>query len=221
MPEIGHELLRLAEVMDRLRSPGGCPWDAEQTHESLVQYLVEETYETVDAIDSGDRDALLEELGDVLLQVFFHARIAQEHPDQPWNIDAVAHGITEKLIRRHPHVFGDVEVAGAADVNANWQAIKNAEKGRSSVTEGVPTSLPPVTQAHKLLSRAAYGSVTHEPVTPDALAAARALIAACAGDPGEALLAVTAASHAEGLDADSQMRHAVRRLRERLDDARS
>ena len=219
MAEVGRELVRLVEVMDRLRSPGGCPWDAEQTHESLVQYLVEETYETVDAIDSGDREALLEELGDVLLQVVFHARIAQEHPEQPWTIDDVAHGIAEKLIRRHPHVFGDVEVETASDVNANWQAIKNAEKGRTSVTEGVPTSLPPVTQAHKLLSRAAYGEVEHEPVPSTALDAARVLIAACHGDAGEALLAVTAASHAEGIDADTHMRHAVRRLRERLDGA--
>ena len=92
--------------MDRLRSPGGCPWDAEQTHESLVTYLLEETYETIEAIETGDRDHLREELGDLLLQVVFHARIAQEHPEQPWSIDDVAADIVAKLVRRHPHVFG-------------------------------------------------------------------------------------------------------------------
>ena len=148
----------LIAVMDQLRSPGGCPWDAEQTHESLVQYLVEETFEAVDAIDSGDRDHLLEELGDLLLQVYFHARIAQERVSDPFTIDDVARGIADKLIRRHPHVFPDAQghvtpAADAAYVEAKWQELKNAEKARTSVTDGVPVSLPALTQASKLLQR--------------------------------------------------------------------
>ena len=156
----GSEVLRLLEVMDRLRSPGGCPWDAEQTHTSLVQYLIEETYETVDAIDANDRDALIEELGDVLLQVVFHARIGQES-DQPWTIDDVARGSADKLIRRHPHVFGDTSADSAAAVEANWQALKHAEKSRTSVVDGVPVSMPPLMQASKLMRRAQHGDVDH------------------------------------------------------------
>ena len=129
--------------MDRLRSPGGCPWDAEQTHESLVPYLIEEAHEAVEAIESGDRAHMAEELGDVLLQVVFHARVAQEHPEAPFDIDDVAGGIVEKLVRRHPHVFADVDADTAAEVAANWEQIKAAEKaGRTSVLDGIPAGLP-------------------------------------------------------------------------------
>jgi XTP/dITP diphosphohydrolase len=120
----GARLLDLVAVMDRLRRE--CPWDQEQTHESLVRYLVEEAYETIEAIESGDRDHLREELGDLLLQVMFHSRIAAEDPDSPFDVDDVAGQIVEKLVRRHPHVFGDVEVSSAGDVNANWETIKAA-----------------------------------------------------------------------------------------------
>ena len=112
------ELLRLLEVMDRLRSPGGCPWDAEQTHQSLIKYLLEESYEFVDAVDADDRSAMREELGDVLLQVYFHSRIAQDHPSDPFSIDDVAAGIADKLIRRHPHVFGDVQAETSDEVRS-------------------------------------------------------------------------------------------------------
>ena len=145
----GAHLLDLVDVMNRLRSPGGCPWDAEQTHASLVKYLLEEAYEAVETIEDGDpltpgpgRDALREELGDVLLQVMFHARIAEEHPEDPFSVDDVADGIVAKLIRRHPHVFGDVEVAAAEEVAANWERNKAEEKQRESVTEGVPMTQP-------------------------------------------------------------------------------
>src|SRR4051812_12599076 len=125
----GARLLDLVATMDRLRSPGGCPWDAEQTHESLATYLVEETYEALEAIETGDLLALRDELGDVLLQVAFHARVAQERTDDTrWTIDDVAAGIVEKLVRRHPHVFGDVSVSGADEVVHNWDRIKAAEK---------------------------------------------------------------------------------------------
>ena len=110
----GARLLDLVATMDRLRSPGGCPWDAEQTHESLVTYLVEETYETIEAIETGDRDHLREELGDLLLQVMFHSRIAAEHTEAPWSVDDVAGDIVDKLVRRHPHVFAGAVAATPA-----------------------------------------------------------------------------------------------------------
>ncbi|MEY4959682.1 MAG: hypothetical protein RL271_1056, partial [Actinomycetota bacterium] len=136
------ELKRLAEVMDRLRSPGGCPWDAEQTHESLLKYLLEESYEYIEAVESGDREAIKEELGDLLLQVYFHSRIAEEDPTQPFSINDVAASVTKKLISRHPHVFGDVVANTSAEVKQNWDQIKNAEKGRTSPIDGVPLGQP-------------------------------------------------------------------------------
>jgi NTP pyrophosphatase (non-canonical NTP hydrolase) len=149
----GARLIDLVRVMDRLRS--NCPWDQEQTHESLAKYLLEETYETLEAIDTGDRAHLREELGDILLQVAFHSRIAEEHPDEGYSIDDVAGDIVEKLIRRHPHVFGTVDAADAAAVEANWETIKAAEKQRTSVLEGIPLALPALALADKFLGRAA------------------------------------------------------------------
>ncbi len=148
------QLLRLREVMDRLRSPGGCPWDAEQTHESLLKYLLEESYEYIEAVESNDREAMQEELGDVLLQVFFHARMAEEDPGAPFSVEDVAGTVADKLIRRHPHVFGDTKVSSSAEVLENWEAIKAAEKGRTSATEGVPMGQPALALASKLIYRA-------------------------------------------------------------------
>jgi XTP/dITP diphosphohydrolase len=148
------QLLRLLEVMDRLRSPGGCPWDAEQTHESLLKYLLEESYEFVDAVDEDNREAMREELGDILLQVYFHSRIAQEHSTDPFSIEDVARGIADKLIRRHPHVFGDVEVSGSDEVLANWELLKAAEKNRKSATDGIALSQPALPLITKLIYRA-------------------------------------------------------------------
>ena len=148
------ELLRLAEVMDRLRSPGGCPWDAEQTHSSLIKYLLEESYEFVDSIDENDRQAMKEELGDILLQVYFHSRIAQEHPTDPFNIEDVARGISDKLIRRHPHVFSDVKINSNDELLANWERLKAEEKGRTSATDGVALSQPALPLLTKLIYRA-------------------------------------------------------------------
>lgn len=216
MAVTGEGLLRLAAVMDKLRSPGGCPWDAEQTHESLVQYLVEETFETVDAIDNGDRGDLLEELGDLLLQVYFHSRIAQEHPTAPFNVDDVANAICDKLIRRHPHVFpgADGELVAAADaseVEARWQQQKNAEKSRSSVTDGVPVSLPALTQVNKLMTRLHNAGL---PAPLDAAAvAAVAEIQANGVDLAALQLAVIAALRADGQDPDARMRSEVRDFR--------
>ena len=150
----GARLLDVVSTMDRLRSPGGCPWDAEQTHQSLMPYLLEEAYEAYQALEDGDLAALREELGDVLLQVAFHARLAEE-AEAPWSVDDVAGDLVDKLVRRHPHVFADVAVTGAGEVAANWDEIKRAEKGRTSVTEGVPMALPALILASTLQRRAA------------------------------------------------------------------
>jgi len=207
----GAHLLDLVAVMDRLRSPGGCPWDAQQTHESLVEYLVEEAYETVEAIEAGDDADLREELGDVLLQVAFHARIAEER-DDPWSIDDVADGITAKLIARHPHVFSDHVVRDADEVEANWRRLKAEEKGRESVTDGIPLALPALVLAGKLLRR----SAEVEGVAPDPQArfAAQTAVAAVDGDYGELLLAITAKAAADGVDPEQALREAVRRHRD-------
>ena len=143
---------RLIEVIDQLRSPGGCPWDAEQTHQSLSRYLLEETYEALEAMDQGDVVALREELGDLLLQVVFHARIAQE-ADPTFTFDAVAQGVVDKLVRRHPHVFAGVSLETQAELEANWAKVKLAEKGRESITDGVPQAMPALQLATQLLYR--------------------------------------------------------------------
>ena len=210
-PRRGERVLDLVEVMDRLRSPGGCPWDARQTHESLVEYLVEEAYETVEAIEESDRDLLREELGDLLLQIVFHARIEEEHPDDPWDLDAVAEGIITKLIARHPHVFGDATAETAEQVEANWHALKAKEKGRESVTDGIPAALPALVHAGKVISR----SATLGERLP-ALSAAEAAERALAGVEdehayGDLLLALVAAGRDRGLDAETATRMAARR----------
>ena len=148
----GSQLQRLVEVMDQLRSPGGCPWDAEQTHESLLKYLLEESYEFVDAVQSGNRVDMREELGDVLLQVYFHARIAEEDPNDPFSIQDVAEAIADKLIRRHPHVFAGVEVRDSAEVLQNWEEIKKEEKGRTSALDGIAMAQPALPLIEKLLA---------------------------------------------------------------------
>ena len=150
----GSELLRLVEVMDRLRSPGGCEWDAEQTHDSLIKYLLEESYEFIDAIETNDRAGKREELGDVLLQVYFHSRIAQDHATDPFTIDDVAGAIADKLIGRHPHVFAGLEVSGTEEIIENWEAIKAKEKGRTSAIDGVAMSQPALPLVSKLIYRA-------------------------------------------------------------------
>ncbi|MFD7703957.1 nucleoside triphosphate pyrophosphohydrolase [Streptomyces caelestis] len=148
----GARLLDLVQVMDRIRAE--CPWSSRQTHKGLAKYGIEEAYELVEAIEEGDRDELREELGDVLLQVVFHARIAEEHPQEPFSVDDVAGGIVAKLIHRHPHVFGDETADTPEDVKEHWLRTKAEEKRRSSVTEGVPLGQPGLALAAKLGSRA-------------------------------------------------------------------
>ncbi|WP_116049991.1 MazG family protein [Amycolatopsis palatopharyngis] len=153
-------LVRAAEVMDRLRSPGGCPWDAVQTHDSLRQYLVEETYELLDAIEEDDRGALREELGDVLLQVLFHARVATEHEADPFGIDEVADELVTKLVGRHPHVFADGERVDTAEhQQVRWEELKQTEKRRESVVDGVALGQPAVALAGKLGHRTGRAGV--------------------------------------------------------------
>ena len=149
---------RLLEVMRRLRAPDGCPWDIKQTHETLKSDLIEEAYEVIDAIESGDPSELEEELGDLLLQVVFHAQISSEAGE--FEFDQVANGIADKLIRRHPHVFGEVDVADANEVLQNWDAIKKSEKqdegeAPKSIVAGIPKHLPALQKAHQVQKRAA------------------------------------------------------------------
>jgi len=189
--------------MDRLRSPGGCPWDAEQTHASLAPYLLEEAYEALDAIQSGEALALREELGDLLLQVLFHARLAEEAVGADrFDIDDVAADLVAKLIRRHPHVFADVSVTGADEVNANWDEIKRAEKQRTSALDGVPLNQPALALAIKLLSRARKaGLATPAPV----------------GDGfGERLFALAAEAAAAGIDPELALRATALRFADQV-----
>ena len=207
----GARLLDLVAVMDRLRSPGGCPWDARQTHASLVEYLIEEAYETVETIEESDREGLREELGDLLLQVVFHARIAAEDPDDPWTIDDVADGIVAKLVARHPHVFGAATAETAEEVEANWHALKAKEKGRESVTDGIPSALPALVHAGKVLSRsAALGE--RLPGLPAAGAATAAMAEVDDEEAfGDLLVALVAEGRARGFDAETALRVASRR----------
>ncbi len=154
-PDAGKQLDRLRAIMHRLRAPGGCPWDAEQMHESIVPNLIEEAYETVDTIQRGDYEHLKEELGDLLLQVVFHSEIAEE--SGRYNLDDVARGISEKLVRRHPHVFGESNAATADAVLQQWDEIKRAEKGdqEKSYLHGVGKGLPALIRASKLQKKAA------------------------------------------------------------------
>ena len=199
----GARLLDVVAVMDRLRSPGGCPWDAEQTHASLAPYLLEESYEMLDAIEDEDLELLREELGDVLLQVAFHSRLAEEQPeDERWSIDDVAGDLVAKLIRRHPHVFGDRSVADADEVNRNWEQIKAAEKGRRSVTDGVPLGQPALALAAKLRKRATKASVAAPVPAGD--------------DLGSRLFALVDEALAAGVDPEAALRTTARAYRDAI-----
>ena len=196
----GARLLDLVAVMDRLRSPAGCPWDAEQTHESLVPYLIEETHELVEAIESGDRAHVAEELGDVLLQVVFHARMAQEDEKSPFGIDDVAGGIVDKLVRRHPHVFAEVEAGTPEEVATNWEQIKAAEKPhRDSPMDGIPEGLPALARADKVAARLSAAGRTD-----------LALDAATGDDLGSRLFALVMEARENGQDPEAALRAAVR-----------
>jgi len=201
------QLLRLLEVMDRLRSPGGCPWDAEQTHQSLIKYLLEESYEFVDSVDENDREAMREELGDILLQVYFHSRIAQEHPTDPFSIEDVASGIADKLIRRHPHVFGDVEAKSSEEVKQNWEELKRAEKGRNSATDGVAFAQPALPLITKLIYRAEKNGIKLDLPTADIDNEVQI---------GDTLVAAVVAAIKQGIEPEDLLRSRAREISEEI-----
>jgi XTP/dITP diphosphohydrolase len=227
-PTPGAGLLELMAVMARLRRE--CPWDAEQTHESLAPHLLEESFEALDALESGDPDAVREELGDVLLQVYFHAEVASERTDGTgYTIDDVADGIAAKLIRRHPHVFSDVSVSGADEVKLNWDAIKAAERqaksgGPGSVLDGVPFGQPALALAAQLQRRAERAGVPGDL----AVFGAPGQTADRAGGGGSGdgdgapselgaeLFALVARARAAGLDPELELRAAARAYRDRV-----
>jgi len=208
----GARLLDAVAVMDRLRSPGGCPWDAEQTHASLAGYLLEEAHEAYDAIVDDDPAGMREELGDVLLQVLFHARVsAEEAPDRRFDVDDVAGDLVAKLVRRHPHVFAGADAADVAAVERGWDAIKQAEKQRRSPTEGVSRSQPATSWGAALTGRAQRAGLPTPPAGVLPVDSAAAL--------GEHLLGLVVAARARGWDAEDALRTAVRRYAAELDAA--
>ena len=208
------KLDELIAVLERLRAPGGCAWDREQTHESLVQYLIEETYELVDAIESGNREELIEELGDVLYQVVFHSDIAAEAGE--FTLEDVAAHMTQKMIGRHPHVFGDttaqasMNIQTADDVMAVWDDLKKTEKPhRTSVLDGIPQGMPALALADKLLGRA------HKVGLIDATLPG-AVNVTDEDELGPLLLAIVASAKANGLDSERALRSALRSLQDEI-----
>ncbi|MFJ8991735.1 nucleoside triphosphate pyrophosphohydrolase [Streptomyces sp. NPDC102279] len=196
----GARLLDLVQVMDRIRIE--CPWSSRQTHEGLAKYGIEEAYELVEAIEDGDRDELREELGDVLLQVVFHARIAEEDEDAPFSIDDVAGGIVAKLIHRHPHVFGDATATTPEEVKEHWLRTKAEEKRRTSVTEGVPLGQPGLALAAKLSSRVRTAGLDVPLPVGEGV--------------GYELLSLAARAEAGGVDPEAALRAAARAYRDAI-----
>ncbi|MFJ9905106.1 nucleoside triphosphate pyrophosphohydrolase [Streptomyces sp. NPDC101152] len=194
----GARLLDLVQVMDRIRAE--CPWSSQQTHKGLAKYGIEEAYELVEAIEDGDRDELREELGDVLLQVVFHSRIAEEHPEEPFSIDDVAGGIVTKLIHRHPHVFGDETATTPEEVKEHWLRTKAEEKQRESVTDGIPLGQPGLALASKLASRVRTAGLEVPLPTGEGI--------------GYELLALAVRAEAAGVDPEAALRVAARAYRD-------
>ncbi|MDT0346960.1 nucleoside triphosphate pyrophosphohydrolase [Streptomyces litchfieldiae] len=197
----GARLLDLVRVMDRIRAV--CPWASVRTSEDLARYGLEEMYELIEAIEAGDRTELREELGDVLLQVVFHARIARDDPEEPFDIDDVAAGIVAKLIHRHPHVFGEERAETAEDVKALWLRTKAAEKHRASVTDGVPLGQPGLALAAKLAARARAAHLDVPLPGPET-------------GFGYRLLALAAEAEAAGTDPETALRAAARTYRDAI-----
>lgn len=207
----------LVDILARLRGEGGCPWDAEQTHQSIKKNMIEEAYEALEAIDSGNGEIMADELGDLLLQIVFHAQIGKEAGE--FTIDDVIRAICEKMIRRHPHVFGDVEVSSSADVLRNWEAIKKQEKGQKAATESmrsVSKYLPALMRAEKVQDKAAKAGLAPEklsgqtggeaisPVTPEEI--------------GARLFATVNLARTLGIDAEEALTAATEKFIERFAD---
>ncbi|MFV0425862.1 MAG: MazG family protein [Beutenbergiaceae bacterium] len=234
-PATGTALLTAVEVMDRLRSPGGCPWDAQQTHASLAPYAIEEAYEVAEAAESADASALADELGDLLLQVLFHARVASES-EGGFDIDDVARNLVAKLRRRHPHVFADQAQLSAAEVNQQWDAIKAQEPGRAHPLDGIPVSLPALARAQKVVRRLNRAESALErpgdspapgeaaiPAVPQPVSGANdgansgPLDTTQSSTPtshrvGEQLLAIVRQAEEQAVDAEAALRAAVRQI---------
>jgi tetrapyrrole methylase family protein/MazG family protein len=215
--EGGARILDLLKVMARLRAPGGCPWDAEQTHRSLAKHLLEETHEVLDAIDSDDPERLRDELGDLLLQVVFHAEMAREA--KHFDMDDIARGTVEKLIRRHPHVFGDVEVGSSDEVLVNWERIKEDEKGPRGLDEDIPSTLPALARASKVQRRAAgwgFEWRTKEAAIDKLREEVEELSAASPDEAedelGDVLFAAAAVARRLGVDPESALRRTTNRF---------
>ncbi|MFF2136013.1 nucleoside triphosphate pyrophosphohydrolase [Streptomyces sp. NPDC058193] len=194
----GARLLDLVQVMDRIRLE--CPWTSQKTHEGLAKYAIEEAYELVEAIEDGDREELREELGDVLLQVVLHARIAEDDQEEPFGVDDVAATLVEKLIHRHPHVFGDETAETPEDVRAHWLRTKAIEKQRESVTDGVPLGQPALALAAKLGSRVRTAGLGVELPAGDGI--------------GHRLLALAVRAEQDGVDPEAALRAAARAYRD-------
>ncbi|MEU5938330.1 nucleoside triphosphate pyrophosphohydrolase [Micromonospora sp. NPDC047548] len=196
----GARLLDAVEVMDRLASPGGDPWKRSQTHRSLAGFLLEECYEAYDAISADDTDALREELGDVLLQVLLHARLAEDLPEgERWNVDDVAGGLVDKMVRRNPHVFAGIEAGTLEEIEASWERIKRAEKARESVLDGIALSQPALALAAKILDRAARVGLAVPPPLAESQVDPEARL-------GASLLATVAAARQAGIDPEAALR---------------
>ena len=202
----------LIETVAVLRGPGGCAWDADQTHASLVQYLVEESHELIEAIEGGTREELLEELGDVLYQVLFHADLAAATEGENFDIQDVAAHLNAKMVGRHPHVFGDLTLDTAADVTAAWDGFKAEEKPeRTSVLDGIPLGMPALSLADKVLGRAQkIGLLEVDTSFP--------LVIETEDELGPLLLAIVSAAKARGLDAERALRGALRDLQSEIRD---
>jgi XTP/dITP diphosphohydrolase len=215
----GYRLLELVAIVDTLRT--SCPWDRQQTHESLLKYLLEEAYEAAEAIEEGDPAAVREEIGDVLFQVLFHARVASERSadEGGFTIDDVADTLAAKLIRRHPHVFGSVSVSSADEVNANWEEIKKAERaakavtldGAPSVLDGVPFGQPALSLAAQLQRRAARAGFA-----PDDFAGPGSAADDAEAAFGAELMDVVARARAAGVDPELALRTAARRFADQV-----
>jgi len=212
------KLEELIAVLEKLRAPGGCAWDAEQTHESLVQYLVEETYELVEAIERGNRDEMIEELGDVLYQVVFHSDIAAHTPGEDFTLEDVAANMTAKMIGRHPHVFGDsaqkeaLNIQSGSDVSGMWDELKQADKsGRTSVLDGIPQSMPALALADKVLAKA-------EKIGIIDASAPGALALSTEEELGGVLLAIVTSARLNGLDSERALRTVLRELQDEIRD---
>ena len=208
----------LRAVVARLRAPdGGCPWDLEQTHESLKRYLIEEAYEAVDALDAGEPHRLSEELGDLMMQVLLHAQVAEDADE--FVIEDVLESIATKLIRRHPHVFGDVTVENAHEVIRNWDALKKGERGAAPLLDAVPIAMPALAQAQSVQGRAAKAGLAPPPQSP--VEASDLLHKLAAGDAtidalGDLLSGIVSLARIHDLDAEEALRLAVRRFRDEV-----